>query len=161
MDFLEKNLEDILYDAFRCSESVNHLFMCGLECYYPALTLRQVRIGNYGIADLVTISLVERKIRVFELKRDNIGVGALLQASKYKRGINRYLYESGRDNLLCFDIEIILIGKRYENSEWLYLFANGLDGVSLYTYKYGLNGLSFEQHEFEYIRLVDEKFNLQ
>src|SRR5689334_20163596 len=102
MRFLEKNLEDIIYEA-----DLDSLHSRGLTIH--GKRLRQVKIGNYGIADLITIErdvfnyayAVQDTIKpfitvtVFELKKEIVNIHTFLQAVKYLKGIKRYLAHRG------------------------------------------------------------------
>lgn len=54
MDFLEKDLEDLIYEASQTEEGRSKLVSRGL---YPLRCplKRQVPLGSYGIADLVEV----------------------------------------------------------------------------------------------------------
>jgi len=157
MDFLEKDLEEIIYTADR-----KELEERGLEI--NGKLLRQVRIGNYGIADLISVERVldfsyyERTkkykcnlfITVYELKRDKIGLSAFLQATRYARGIQRYLQKRNFAFNVCF--KLVLIGSKVEESDLVYLGDINTSstgeyfeelGLTFYTYNYSLSGLEF------------------
>lgn len=87
MDFLEKDLEDIIYDSlindYDCL--IERGFHNSFEYSYEEQNLRgfrQLKIGNYGIADIVTVSklydmqngklLPYLNIDIYELKKDEI-----------------------------------------------------------------------------------------
>lgn len=125
MEFLEKDLETIIWEA-----SDNDLEDAGLDFY--GKRFRQLRIGNYGIADLVTVkreSIYSESeyikngkhkiidsylvITVYELKKDKIGVGAFLQAIGYVKGIQSYLNKRNFEN---FILRIKLVGSDIDNS---------------------------------------------
>lgn len=99
MTFLEKDLEQIVWESDN-----KKLQDRGLEI--EGKKFRQLRIGNYGIADIVTLSkaplidYVGQKafydmqiitINVMELKKDIINIETFLQAARYIRGIQRYM----------------------------------------------------------------------
>ncbi len=70
MKFLEKDLEQIIFESGMDSLNERGLYIRGKR-------LRQVRIGNYGIAD------------------------------SYARGINRYLQKRDKDDKYIIDIKLI------------------------------------------------------
>jgi hypothetical protein len=166
MQFLEKDLEQIIYEADKDALRRKGLYISGK-------LLRQLRIGNYGIADLVEFNrpffhegynnMVKGVVRVYELKQNNISVSAFLQAIGYVKGIKTYLEKRGYENY--FNFEIVLIGKDIDKkSEFIFLTdiisANidddklfgslgGKFALSFYTYSYDLNGISFN-HELGY-----------
>lgn len=168
MKFLEKDLEQIIFES-----NLSHLWGRGL--YLQGRKLRQVRIGNYGIADLVILKRpagddFEKHrgiITVCELKQNKIGVSAFLQALGYLKGIDNYLGKRGfcLDN---FDYEICLIGSEMEsNSSFSYLTDFLIHEVSdkayfprlhlsCYTYSYDFDGISFSREDG--YKLIDEGF---
>ena len=85
MNFLEQNLEQIIFESDR-----NDLKDCGLAI--SGKLLRQKRIGNYGIADIISVEKINNlgfpilKITVYELKRDIINNDSFLQALSYLKG---------------------------------------------------------------------------
>ena len=149
MTFLEKDLETIIWEA---SDSM--LEKRGLP--FSGKRFRQLHIGNYGIADLVT---AEREpnglnITIYELKQDRIGIGAFLQAVGYARGIKSYLER--RRNFHSFYISIALIGRDIDTSGCLcYLtdliygaeqFNGVINSLWFYTYKYNIDGIRFRDN---------------
>jgi hypothetical protein len=161
MNFLEKDLEEIIFTSCR-----KELDKRGLYVRELATLLRQKRIGNYGIADLIEISKpyyhtyfkhhCKGTINVIELKQDKIGISAFLQALQYLKGIKSYLEKRGLDE--HFNYQITLIGKTIDiNSSYVYLseftneyFENRVNENSSfilrnYTYKYSIDGIKFDE----------------
>jgi hypothetical protein len=159
MEFLEKDLEDIIWEA-----DMPELEERGLSI--EGKLKRQLRIGNYGIADLVSF---ERKnefpntpyfsITVYELKKDKIGISAFLQAIQYCKGIKTYL-EKRKPNI-SFDLNIVLIGRSIDDTG-SFIFLTDLIGshreckhgflnsVNFYTYYYKATGINFEmKYDFD------------
>jgi len=158
MNFLEKDLEEIIYLSDNKSLLNKGLFITGK-------LKRQLIIGKFGISDLVSITKptydlktkrhLKGKISVFELKKENISVSSFFQALGYLRGIIHFLEKRNLD--YHFDYEIVLIGKKIDLSSTISFLpsvfknhdsGNDLDAlpitsVVLYTYKYGINGLEF------------------
>lgn len=153
MNFLEKDLEQIIYEA-----SDFDLERAGLALY--GKRFRQLRIGNYGIADLITVSKEFSdspfnnflKITVYELKKDKISVSALLQAIQYCKGICDY-FDKRKPNIII-TLDIILIGKEIDLSGSFvyltdlfqtdsYIIDRKVTSVKFYRYEYKINGLSF------------------
>lgn len=155
MRFLEKDLEEIIFTTPNYE-----LYRRGLPV--PFHLKRQVRIGNYGIADLVGFQRANytdgsgdnNTIHIIELKQDNISVSTFFQALRYAKGLKRYLHKKGKRLWRCShaNIKITLIGKRIEiNSDVIYLpdVFNHFQGVyiELYTYDYEIDGLKFKRHD--------------
>jgi len=151
MDFLEKDLEQIIFEADYEELSDRGLFLYGTK-------KRQLNIGNYGIADIVYFSRARCPsenyliITIVELKQKQINVGTFLQAIRYAKGISRYLKK--RKFSFNFKFEIVLIGRTVDtNAPFPYIFDffssqltdRNTTGVSGYTYEYGIDGISFEE----------------
>ena len=156
MTFLEKDLEDIIFNA-----PIQELENRGLQI--PKLKKRQLRIGNYGIADIVG---VERdlscpphldssylRFSIFELKQKKITITTFLQAIRYAKGITSYLAKYKDLSTEEYKISLCLIGQTVCMSDFIYLadlMSNnwessfGLD-LSIYTYSYGFDGIYFKR----------------
>ena len=162
MDFLEKDLEQIIFDADYVT-----LFDRGL--YLSGTKKRQLNIGNYGIADIVYFHRSREPmgnylvVTIVELKQKQINVGTFLQAIRYAKGIDRYLAK--RKFSFYVKFEIVLIGRTVDtSSSFPYIFdffRNDLNygdatRVSGYTYDYDIDGISFtEVQDYE---LTNEGF---
>jgi hypothetical protein len=178
MNFLEKDLEQIIYEADKELLAEKGLRVNGK-------LLRQVRIGNYGIADLVSIERpyyhtyfknhCKGTITIYELKKENISVSAFLQAVGYVKGIMRWMEQHPKNIEIIstsnYDINIVLIGKNIDKkSEFLYLADllntdnlgdnSLLDSFNLslemFTYDYDFNGINFTK--IENYKLMNEGF---
>lgn len=141
MNFLEKNLEDIIYetDSKILNERGLHLFKN---------KKRQVTIGNYGVSDIICYEYgyerdpcksflndnkdcsfcngfeCKRKtsldIQILELKQNQINVNSFLQVLRYAKGILDYF--NSIKFYVPFNIEMILIGSTLDNnSDFIYL----------------------------------------
>lgn len=166
MKFLEKDLEEIIYNSDK-----NQLSNRGL--YIHGVLKRQLRIGNYGVADLVSFerpyfhpefkTTFKGTITVFELKQDKIGVSTFFQALNYIKGIKHWISLNRPSFDDCFNFNIVLIGSSFDgNSSFVYLGdffdvelgETHIDDsvktrIELYKYKYDLDGLSFvELHNY-------------
>ena len=161
MNFLEKDLETIIWESNNEDLQKKHLPIKGKK-------FRQLKIGNYGFLDLMT---VERKsfwcnvlhqktpflrITVYELKKEKVGIAAFLQAVKYCRGIKTFL-EKKKPNI-AFRPHIVLIAKQVDQqSDFVYLTdllnhkysddLNVINSVENYSFNYDINGISFIKHQ--------------
>lgn len=174
MKFLEKDLEQII-----CKTDVRKLQEKGLPLY--GKLLQQVRIGTYGIADLITIERpyynemfkchFKGTITVYELKKDKISVSAFFQAVRYIKGIQRYLEKRNHNvSLNHFNFRIRLIGGQIDFDSSLVYLADLLPDcigdyeintedrmfVDFYTYDMDIDGLKFT-NEYGY-KLANENF---
>lgn len=167
MDFYESDLEDIIWYCLKTTEGANKLTERGLDAERPTKLFRQLKIGNYGIADIVTvekrIELYKGKffsrlyITVYELKRNSIDLNALVQIFRYIKGIDSYLKKRGW-NHSDYEINGILIGKSVNNDDWLYMIEH-IKNVYIYTYKYTLDGIDFSWDDCRY-SLTDSGFKI-
>lgn len=172
MNFLEKDLEQIIYEADR-----KELENSGLPIY--GTLFKQLRIGNYGIADLVSVDkeynyFEDRKIKVnpylsitvYELKKDKIGIAAFLQAVKYVNGISSFLLQRGFHNVL---FSIALVGSKIDTSGSFCSLPGLILGdeqypehqlscLNFYTYSYGINGLKFNS-DYCFSKIENEGFD--
>lgn len=154
MNFLEKDLEDILF-----STDSDILSDRGLNIYENRK--RQLRVGNYGVLDMIAYEFEKVKgcrftslhIQLIELKKDEVNIDTFLQAINYAKGIQSYLDKRNLNKVL-FDIQIILIGKMIDkSSSFVYITdlfggkdsCNSIVDIDFYEYKYKIDGLYFEQ----------------
>lgn len=163
MKFLESDLEEIIFNA-----NPDDLRDRGLW-FYHTRKYRQLRIGNYGVADIVTFNrpkYVEPLcgfesntvvVNVYELKKSSLSISAFFQAIRYCKGIKRWIEKKGLDEKFNFCFHIILIGREEPQNDLLYLpdiaqsELNSFD-VSIYSYQYELNGLNFTEIRDYYLR---------
>lgn len=146
MNFLEKDLEQIIFETDN-----QFLRNRGLK-YIDGEKRRQVRIGNYGIADLITIQRVQGDefcnpilfITCFELKQNIIDYNSLKQVSRYKKGILEYLkFRNFEQNVI---VRMVLVGKTVDESDFCYLI-DFVEYLTVYTYDYKVDGINFESHK--------------
>lgn len=162
MDFLEKDLEEIIYTA-----SQEQLWEKGINLNEKLI--RQKRIGNYGVCDLIGFTKpfystyinahVKGEINVIELKNKKIGVSTFFQALNYLQGIKSYLDTKSPESKYFYNYKITLIGREIDlNSSFCYLpdifnvHSENIDvrfdsitNVELYLYDYDLNGITFKK----------------
>jgi hypothetical protein len=154
MQFLEKNLEDIIFETDNSLLYERGLFIMGRK-------KRQVRLGNYGISDLITVSIKqlphkERYLHftVYELKQDLVNINTFLQGIGYCKGLKSYL-DKNKDYDL-YTISLVLIGKNLDKGGNFPFLPDLIkcdefspDGISLsiYTYTYEFNGIQFQEHD--------------
>lgn len=169
MSFLEKDLEDIIFDT-------DNQILCSRGLPIRGKKFRQLRIGNYGVADIVSYrkkySFDEDApyivIDIWELKKGEINIETLLQALKYCKGIMRYLWRYR--GFYSFNININLVGRSIDTRR-SFIYLTDLIGVesgegcecrlteiSYYTYEYDFDGISFRE-ESGY-GLINEGFGI-
>lgn len=136
MEFLEKDLEQIIWET-----DDRILFERGLQI--SGKRKRQLRIGNYGIADLVTFWRDEYEIcfEVFELKKDDLNMQTLLQAYKYVKGISTYLQLRGFKHRFY----VTLVGRRIDTISSFCFLPDLINSLYIYTYHMNIDGLQFRR----------------
>ena len=159
MNILEKDIEEIIYNTDTRSLSSRGLYLSGNR-------YRQLRIGNYGVADIVTIDRVSLSkdfiISVYELKKEWIEHYTFWQSIRYLKGIQRYFEKRDFDpELYVYRVfyKIILIGKSLKtSSDFVYAtyLLTGNMTLDFYTYSYKWDGISFN-HQHSY-KLINEGF---
>jgi hypothetical protein len=160
MDFLEKDLEDMLFNAPQ--EAIRER---GLSQHYFDHIFRQYNLGCYGIADLITIEYHDNtdkknfdfSLTIYELKKDQINLDTFNQALRYLKGVKVIL---DRLNITNYHSTIILIGKNIDtssNSSFAYLPMVKDPRVLLYTYKYDFDGLKLIRHKKHGLPNFDSK----
>lgn len=160
MEFLEKDLETIIWES-----SNDELLARGLN--FSGKRFRQLKIGNYGIADLVTMErsydydnleseYSTRKksiiITVYELKKDKIGISAFLQAVGYVKGIKNYIENRCLFEEYRVEYKIRLIGRSVDDSgSFIYLpdfIFNDVENIT--DYYFISRPLSLEYFTYDY-----------
>jgi hypothetical protein len=170
MNFLEKDLEQIIWESDNEKLRDRNLNINGKK-------IRQLRIGNYGILDLLTVEksfywceyslcmIPFLKITVYELKKEKVGISAFLQASRYCKGISKYLEK--RKPFLEFRLNICLVAKEVDTTSDFIFFNDIFDhselknnrflsSFSLYSFKFDIDGILFQAHKN--YSLIDEGF---
>lgn len=161
MKFLEKDLEEIIYEYYNYDSF--ELIERGLNI--DGNLKRQLKIGNYGIADIVSFRkkytyefnpMPRNKkgkvffrediysyldITVYELKKDKVGISTFLQAVNYAKGIKDYLTYRGFND---FKLNIVLIGGSIDDSGSFCFLPSVFNDIKIYTYRYEIDGLHFK-----------------
>lgn len=150
MEFLEKDLEQIIFNA-----NNDDLVKRGLKL--PRKLKRQVKIGNYGRADLIGMSYDGQgsyELNIIELKQKKISVSAFLQAVGYAKGVSRF-FNKRYDNSKGlyhrnYNIKITLIGSEIDTTG-SFVFLPSLVysehfKLEFYTYNYDVDGIKFTSH---------------
>lgn len=176
MKFLEKDLEEIIYETYL--KSPDRLVEKGV--YINGKIKRQLRIGNYGIADLVTfkrdyegeydtfindnkdgynIRYVEKPtliVTVYELKKDKVGISAYLQAVSYIKGLQEYF--EARNFKFNIEFNIVLIGSIVDTSGSFCYLPSLSNNIKILTYSYDVDGIEFNNHN--HYKLTDNGFKI-
>lgn len=151
MKFLEKNLEEIIFDT-----DTDLLHSKGLDCIQiGSLKFRQLNLGNYGIADIVYFNKESNgffTITILELKRDKIDIDSFSQVTRYFKGLKDYLDNSSLfyDEHFYYGLRwnIVLIGNTIDTYHESFVYYESLYSslnvsISYYTYNYDFDGIKF------------------
>lgn len=141
MDFLEKDLEEILYRADPVAVKER-----GLHCFEHDTLLRQFCLGSYGIIDLLGIRGTyngHRSITIYELKNKTIDAAAFWQLMRYMRGLEHFIDSKMNVRPHKYYIHGVLIGKTIDTSGEVCYMPDIMGNVSMYTYSYSLTGMRF------------------
>jgi len=149
MEFLEKDLEEIIFNATK-----DQLF----DADMPLLgkRFRQVRLGCYGVCDILHVYRDDENVLTFEvleLKKEKIGISAFLQAVKYIKGIQQYLKKVKNRRPENYNYEITLVGRSVDTSGSFIFLPDIVSNcipqfrINLFTYKYGFDGIYFVLHD--------------
>lgn len=139
MKFLEKNLENIIWEVYE-SGNVDELRKRGLEI--DGNLYRQLPLGTYGTPDLLEVVLGADgspwAIKIYELKQNDVGFNSLAQACRYLTALKSIFSDEN------IDFRIVLIGGACDTTSDFVFLYNQLDFVSIYVYDYKIDGLYFE-----------------
>ncbi len=162
MKFLEKDLEEIIYNTYLNSPEK----LRKKNLYMHGSIKRQLKIGNYGILDLLTITrdyeyefvpvwdeekrIFECKevirpilvLTVYELKKEKVGISAFLQCYGYIKGLKEWFKENKPKIRVRF--ESVLIGKELDTSGSFCYLPELIHELEVYTYSYDVDGLNFK-----------------
>jgi hypothetical protein len=163
MDFFERDLEDIIFNALQTEEGRDVLNEKGLNVDFEVgllRTARQLRIGNYGMCDIITMSRGNTEIdeqwgmtqpnlyiNVYELKRGKIDADALIQVKRYMTGVEHYM-KLFHPKLGVY-VRGTIIGRSICTNDWVYLVGD-LDRIEFYSYSYSIDGIDFKEHNGPY-----------
>ena len=174
MHFLEKDLEQIIWES--TTEQLEEKGLHITESYNPKefKKFRQLRIGNYGISDLIYVSRYYEpvaewdsrrtlEINIVELKKGDVNTDTLKQALRYANGVREYLkyrnkFRGGGINNYVKH-KITLIGRKVDlTTEFLDLLNFIGIEVVIYTYDYTIDGITFEVFEWENYSMSNRGF---
>lgn len=162
MKFLEKDLEDIIYNnAKACYDR-------GLKMGTPGRTgilMRQVKLGDYGVADMIAIEVNlqpvyapweesfhrEVILTIIECKLNEVNVSTYLQAKRYKAALTQILQFYSLDNT-DITINTVLIGQTVDvNSDFIFQYQDDKD-CTIFTFTYGIDGIHFEEVDKNWVK---------
>lgn len=152
MDFLEKDLESILYYAPQLKIKER-----GLSCFVYDTIFRQVSLGAYGISDLITVKYVNKfvYINIYELKNKVLSAAVFWQILKYIKGVNHFLsnFNLSNHNII---VRGIMIGRTIDAAGEFCFLPTLNSNIHIYTYDYNYDGILFN-----YINDIYERSNFK
>lgn len=155
MKFLEKDLEDIIWEA-----DYGWIRDRGLPIYDNAL--RQVRIGKYGIADIISWKRYQKTettngfldIRIYELKRGIVDSKALSQSIRYAVGVRKYIHDIRWKFMMPIRMSLICIGESFADDDLFYMcefnqYSQSDMSFDFFRYSYNWDGILFKRYFHE------------
>jgi len=154
MNVLEKDLEDLVYETAK--KDANLLRQRGLPI--NGYCMRQVNLGDYGIADMVCFEINDYciEVQVVELKKEVININTLMQAARYAKPIKDAVEKAFRGNRRHVFMSIILVGKKIETSGDFVFLLDYTHRASAYTVEIDLEKGVVFNHCAGY-RMVDAR----
>jgi hypothetical protein len=149
MNFLEKDLEGIIFDSFGCLRVKESLINRGLEFLDSEdrylYCKRQLNIKGAGIADLVFFQRnpYERDhihFHVLELKRGAVDNKSVFQCNRYVEGISKYLESRG----IKYTQSATVIGDRV-STNFRKTEIDNIGYIETMYYTYNFNGILFHK----------------
>lgn len=146
MDFLEKDLEQIIYETPAEILTRRGLSMWGHK-------IRQPKLGSYGRCDIITVcvgSYTNYCVEIYELKNDNVDTSTFWQAVRYARGVQMW-FEKFRphDDV---EIGITLVGRHVDLTNDFCYATSIFENLRVFTYQYDINGLYFKSQKGFYLK---------
>lgn len=145
MDFLEKDLEDIIWEAQKTDNGRDLLSKRGLDV--QGMMYRQVYLAEYGRLDLLGVEIISQsdiKATIYELKQGRIGIETIMQACRYGTGVREYIEKKYNLNRPV-KIRFVLLGKSLDTSSDFVFLHNHFNDSEIYTYQYKVDGLYFNR----------------
>lgn len=114
---------------------------------------RQVRLGSYGIADIVCISMMpesehkrlEIDIKIIELKKGTLDSKTISQISRYRTGVEELISQIYKDDDVLVTVTGDIIGSGFNLSDDACFCSDHSDWIDAYTYSIGVEkGVTFE-----------------
>jgi len=158
MKFLERDLEGIIVGT-------DQVFLQerGLDLIDYELIFRQVNLGSYGVADIVTVSYKNYgkdekffDVRVFELKQNVINADTITQCARYMQGVKSFIATHIKNNKRQIKVTGVVIGSSFDANNNIEFLLQNIEGIDGFTYDYRYDGIYFTGIGGYYLR--NEKF---
>lgn len=141
MNFLEKNLENIIFNE------MDHCRERGLDLEpYEFCNYRQLNLAPFGIPDLIQIGSDpydnQIRVRIIECKRNVIDLTTYSQAARYQTALSRILGCCSSN----YEFEKVLIGQRIDAKNDFWHVVGTDPRCRVYTYQYLADGIRFKSY---------------
>jgi hypothetical protein len=151
MKFLEKNLEDIIFETDNSRLNERGFVIFGRK-------YRQVRLGDAGVCDIITIVYSKKTkkhhITIYELKKDNVNIDTYFQALRYANELENLILKRGL-NIDNIKIQIMLCGQQvYGDKNLINILNFYRDHVACFSYYYDFDGLQFNLYTPDKFKLL-------
>ena len=170
MHFLEKDLEQIIWES--TTEQLEEKGLHITEPFNPNefKKFRQLRIGNYGVSDLIYASRYYEpldesdkrrtlEINIVELKKLDVNTDTLKQALRYANGLREYIKYRNKFSSNYVKYKITLVGRVVDlTPEFLDLLNFIGIEVVIYRYDYTIDGITFDFFEWEGYSMTNKGF---
>lgn len=148
MKFLERDLEDILYNyTAACNQS--GFITPPYDFVGAGKMFRQVNLGGYGVADLVEVVIVRDDagrrhlfINIIECKQNQIDIFAYMQVKRYKAAFLELLADINLSNT-SVHVHTVLVGKSIEEDSDFVFLLNDDRFCTVFRYAYSHDGIKF------------------
>lgn len=148
MNFLEKDLEDIIWEC--CNSKDGYDLLEDRNLYFHPRSYRQFKLGGYGIVDIMNVTYDSHldmiSIQLVELKKESLKVSHLIQICRYVSGL-RSMIDGVDTKKLLYNTRVygVLIVPKVDTNSDLIFLSNLLEDIRIYSYKFSLEkGLLFE-----------------
>lgn len=168
MNFLEKDLEDVIWENTQSKEGLQKLEDRGLSLIGKHF-IRQLNLGPYGIADIVGFTIgvyrtdfdqhsISVQVDVVELKKDKINNTCINQTLRYLDGIKQFVSEylkkhsiKEKFQFVHLSYEAHLIGSGMSLDSCAFIYNNTPKCFTAYSYSFDIDkGLLFKSLEKNY-----------
>jgi hypothetical protein len=144
----EKHLEDIVFESLETEEGCKKLYERGLGVNYSLnqTHIRQLRLNEYGIPDIVSIRFEGGTIdiTITELKVVEFNISHLLQVGRYIAGVNHLLKQAPALHARKGRVRgVLIVSDYFSDNDYSWISEIMSASISIYKVDYRLDGLYF------------------
>ena len=156
MAIIESQLEDFLFHEMFNPKTLNE--RTGLWLGYYQAHFRQINLGPYGIADLMTMEYGQASgpsddkrnyldVNIIELKAEGVGPETYLQVARYASGVRHFFRSFVNLSRTEIRINVYLVGKYTSMKPIDCIPIGDVNYVSVYTYNISNDNIFLYKHE--------------